>query len=127
MEMVKSLIEMVTKLSREVQVLKCDNTALKLHLRDLRQIYAPPPSISTAAASSTHDGAARTYRDVFSSGGGHLASTTEAVSATHDIAARTSRNVSSSGVNRAYGFMSIFECLLFLLLCRKSQYPIFPF
>jgi hypothetical protein len=87
----------VTKLSCEVQVLKCDNIALKLQLSDLRQIYAPPPSISTEVASSTHDGAARTYRDVLSSGGGHPASTTKAVSATLDIAARTCRDVSSSG------------------------------
>jgi hypothetical protein len=33
----------------------------------------------------------------------------------------------SKTLNHAYGSMSIFECLLFLLLCRKSQYPIFPF
>jgi hypothetical protein len=30
-------------------------------------------------------------------------------------------------MNRAYGSMSILECLLFPLLCRKSKYPIFPF
>jgi hypothetical protein len=75
MEMVKSLMEMVTKLRCEVQVLKSDNTALKLQLQDLRQILTPPSSISTEALSSTHDASAKTYRDVLTSGGGHPAST----------------------------------------------------
>jgi hypothetical protein len=97
MEMVKSLLEMVTKLSLEVQELKGDNTALKLQLRDLRQIYASPTYISTEAASSRHVGSAKTYSDVLSSGGGHPASTTETVSGTHGTASRTSRDVSSSG------------------------------
>jgi hypothetical protein len=69
MEMVKFLLEMVTKLSLEVQVLKGNNTALKLQLRDLHQIYASPTYISTEVASYTHDGSARTYSDVLSSGG----------------------------------------------------------
>jgi hypothetical protein len=77
--------------------LKGGNTALKLQLRDLRQICASPKYISTETASSTHDGSARTYRDVLSSGGGHPDSTTETVSGTHDTASRTSRDVSSSG------------------------------
>jgi hypothetical protein len=55
-EMVKSLLEMVTKLSLEVQQLKGDNTALNLQLRDLRQIYASPTYISTEAALSRHVG-----------------------------------------------------------------------
>jgi hypothetical protein len=71
MEMVKSLIDMVTKLSCEVQELKRYNTALKLQLRDLHQFHIPTPSISTEALSSTHDAAAKTYRDVLTSGGGH--------------------------------------------------------
>ena len=75
MEMVKSLMDMVTKLSCEVQVLKSDNTALKLQLRDLRQFHTPPPSTSSAALSSTRDPATKTYRDVLTSGGGHPAST----------------------------------------------------
>jgi hypothetical protein len=52
--MVKSLIEMVTKLSCEVQELKSDNTALKLQLRDLHQFRIPAPFISTEALSSIH-------------------------------------------------------------------------
>jgi hypothetical protein len=75
MEMVKSLIEMVTKLSCEVQEIKSDNTTLKLQLQDLHQFRIPAPSISTKALLSTHDAAAKTYRDVLTSGGGHPAST----------------------------------------------------
>jgi hypothetical protein len=75
MGMVKSLIEMVTKLTCEVQELKSDNTALKLQLRDLHQFRIPAPSISTEALSSTHGAAAKTYRDVLTLGGGHPAST----------------------------------------------------
>jgi hypothetical protein len=74
MEMVKSLIEMVTKLSCEVQLLKSDNTALKLQLRDLRQIHAPPRSITSEAVPATHGVAPATYRDILTSGGGHPAS-----------------------------------------------------
>jgi hypothetical protein len=56
--MVQSLIEMVTKLSCEVQALKSDTIALKLQLRDLRQFHTPPPSTTTEALSSTHAAAA---------------------------------------------------------------------
>jgi hypothetical protein len=64
MEMMKSLIKIVTKFSCEVQEPKSDNTALKLQLRDLHLFHTPPPSISTEALpSDTHD-AAKTYRDV---------------------------------------------------------------
>jgi hypothetical protein len=72
MEIVKSLMEMVSKLSCEFEHLKSDNTALRLQLRDLHQIHAPLPSIQTGVVSSV---AAKTYRDVLSSGGGNTAST----------------------------------------------------
>jgi hypothetical protein len=59
-----------------VEVLKSDNTALKLQLRNLHQFHTPHSSISTEAPSCTLDhAAAKTYRDVFTSGGGHPTST----------------------------------------------------
>ncbi|PNF34168.1 hypothetical protein B7P43_G18098 [Cryptotermes secundus] len=75
MQMEKSLMDMVTKFRCEVQVLKSDNTALKLQLRDLCQFHKPPLSTSTEALSSTRDAATKTYRDVLTSGGGHPDST----------------------------------------------------
>jgi hypothetical protein len=41
MNMVQSLVEMVTKLNCEVQALKSDTIALKLQLRDLRHLRRP--------------------------------------------------------------------------------------
>jgi hypothetical protein len=71
MEMVKSLIEMVTKLSSEVQLLKDDNVALKLQLR---QNQAPPPPIPLEAVSARSVAAPLTYREVLTSRDGHPAS-----------------------------------------------------
>jgi hypothetical protein len=75
MEMVKSLMDMVTKLSCEVRVLKSDNIALKLQLQDLRQSHTPPPSTSAEALSSARDAATKTYGDILTSVGGHPAAT----------------------------------------------------
>jgi hypothetical protein len=75
MEMVKSLTEMVMKLSCEVQHLKGDNMALKLQLLDLSQNQAPPPLIPLEAVSTSSVAAPLTYRDILTSRDGHPAST----------------------------------------------------
>jgi hypothetical protein len=77
MEMVKTLTEMVTKLSCEVQHLKSDNAVLKLRLSDLHQIHAPLPSMQTGVVPSvrTPNVAAKTYSDILTSGGGSTVST----------------------------------------------------
>jgi hypothetical protein len=70
MQMVKSLVELVTVLSSEVQQLRIDNDTLKLQIRDLKQVpstQSPMPSMATGAPVS--------YRDVLASANGHPVTT----------------------------------------------------
>jgi hypothetical protein len=115
MEMVKSLMEMVPKLSCELQTLESDNIALKLQLRDLHQFHTPPPSISREALSSAHDAAAKTYRDVLTSGGGHPASTAVPSGLNRETLLPES-SVMANENREADGFITV-------LRKRKKNYP----
>jgi hypothetical protein len=66
MEMVQSLIKMVSKLCDEVQQLRIGNADMKTQLREVQQLpsHAPTPAIATNAI-------AKTYRDVVCAEGGN--------------------------------------------------------
>ncbi|PNF33116.1 hypothetical protein B7P43_G15514 [Cryptotermes secundus] len=106
MEMVKSLMDMVTKLSCEVQVLKSDNTDLKIQLRDLRQFHTPLPSTSSEALSSTRDAATKTYSDVLTSEGGHPASAATSSGPSRQTSLPESSTIASDN-QAADGFITV--------------------
>jgi hypothetical protein len=72
MEMVQSLVVMVSKLSSEVQQLRIDET-LKTQLRDLRQVPSHVPSTQGEAASCAiaTNSTAKSYRDAVCAVGGN--------------------------------------------------------
>jgi hypothetical protein len=61
MEMVQSLIVMVTKLSSKVHLLRIDNDTLKKQLHDLQQA---PPQVPPTRGDAALSAAAKSYRDV---------------------------------------------------------------
>jgi hypothetical protein len=77
MNMVKSLVAMVSKLSSEVQQLRNDNETLKIQLRDLHQAPSHMPLIRREVASSAagNSATAKSYRDVVASMGGNPGAT----------------------------------------------------
>jgi hypothetical protein len=77
MEMVQSLVVMVSKLSSEVQQLRIDDDILKTQLRDLQQAPSHVPSTQCEAASSAiaNNATAKSYRDVACAVGGNPGAT----------------------------------------------------
>jgi hypothetical protein len=104
MEMVKFLMEMVTKLSCEIQLLKNDNTDLKSQLRDLQLSNALPPFIPSGAVSvSAPATSAPTYGDILTSAGAHPACT--AVSSTPIL--QPTLPASSADIQAVDGFITV--------------------
>jgi hypothetical protein len=110
----EAVTEMITKLSCKVQVLKSDNTALKMHLWDLHQFHTPPLSIPTEALSSTRD--AKTYRNVLTSGGDHPASTAVSSGPNWQSSLHESSVMASDKQAAADGFITV-------LRKRKENHP----
>jgi hypothetical protein len=73
MELVQSLVVIVSKLSSEVQQLRIDNETLKTQLCDLQQVPSHVPSTQREAASCAivTNTTAKSYRDVVCAVGGY--------------------------------------------------------
>jgi hypothetical protein len=73
MEMVKSLVAMVTTLSDEVQLLRIDNETLKTQLRDLQRVptHVPPVRSEAVTCSVGASVISKSYRDVVCAAGGN--------------------------------------------------------
>jgi hypothetical protein len=83
MEMVRSQLVTVSKLSSEVQQLRMDNDALKMQLRNIQQAPSHVPIIQREAVSSAmaNNVAAKSYRDVVCAAVGNPGATTVAAPA----------------------------------------------
>jgi regulator of replication initiation timing len=73
MEMVQSLIKMVSKLCDEVQQLRIDNADMKTQLRELQQLPSHAPSTRSGAPTPAiaTNATAKSYRDVVCAEGGN--------------------------------------------------------